>query len=565
MKKNYLTILFICAILISNAQEEEYLWAVQMGDTGDAERSMSITTDASGNVYTTGTFNGTVDFDPGTGVHNLSNPGTIFIQKLDQDGNFLWAKQTQGGFGIGRSITTDANGNIYITGNYSGTVDFDPSTSIQNSTSVGNRQDIFIQKLDTDGNFLWAKQMGGLADGDIGYSITTDASGNVYTTGAFTRTVDFDPGVGEQNITSLGLSDIFIQKLDTDGNFLWAKQIGGAGSQIATSNATDSNGNIYTTGSFNSTVDFDPSAGVQSFTAQGTDIFIQKLSGNGSFIWAKHIKGEGLKSVNDLTIDRNGNIYTTGDFWNTVDFDPGPGVVNLTPIGNSDIFIQKLNSEGNFLWAKHMGSVGFFNKGRSITTDNDADIYTTGDFWNTVDFDPGSGIQNLTSAAFSQDIFIQKLDPNGNFIWAKKMGGIRIDRCLSITSDTRGNIFTTGTFERTVDFDPDEGIQNFTSNGNRDIFIQKLGQNTTLGVSENGPDPKYYFYPNPTSGQFNVSFESVLTEIKLDIIDVHGRIIDSYIYQNTKNLNLDFNYNAGIYFIKIETPKGKITTSFIKK
>ncbi|HOZ31121.1 MAG TPA: SBBP repeat-containing protein, partial [Bacteroidales bacterium] len=137
-----------------------------------------------------------------------------------------WANAMGGtDYDSGNSISTDALGNIYITGSFSGTADFDPSASTYNLTSAGSG-DIFIQKLDASGNFVWAKVMGETYD-DIGYSISTDASGNSYITGYFFETVDFDPSEGTYNLISVGARDIFIQKLDASGNFVWAKAMGG--------------------------------------------------------------------------------------------------------------------------------------------------------------------------------------------------------------------------------------------------------------------------------------------------------------------------------------------------
>ena len=113
-----------------------------------------------------------------------------------------------------------------------------------------------------------------------------------------------------------------------------------------------------------------------------------------------------------------------------------------------------------------------------------------------------------------QIIFIQELDPDGNFLWAKQMGGSGIDKGLSITTDTSGNIYTMGSFEKTVDFDPGAGVQNFTCAGNKDIFIQKLSQNTTLELSENELDSKFYFCPNPTNNQLEIKSKSKLINFR---------------------------------------------------
>jgi len=141
--------------------------------------------------------------------------------------------------------------------------------------------------------------------------------------------------------------------------------------------------------------------------------------------WAKQMGSSDSNYSTAITVDNMGNVYTTGTFQGTIDFDPGPGVFNLTSIdvyNGGDIFIQKLDASGNFIWAKKMGGVAW-DKSNSIAVDNFGNVYTTGAFIATVDFDPGPGTLNLVSVSFD-DIFIQKLDASGNLLWVKQMGGV---------------------------------------------------------------------------------------------------------------------------------------------
>ena len=242
----------------------------------------------------------------------------------------------------------------------------------------------------------------------------------------------------------------------------------------------DSTGNVYTTGNFTGTADFDPGIGVFNFTsAGGDDIFISKLDSNGSFVWAKQMGGMDEDLTLDLNVDSIGNVYTTGSFSGIADFDPGVGVFNLTSAEDGDIFISKLDSSGSFVWAKQMG--GTFGGGRAngISVDSAGSIYTTGGFGGTVDFDPGVGVFNLTSAG-GADIFISKLDSSGSFVWAKQMGGTSTDVAYDISVDSAGNILTTGNFNGAVDFNPGVGVFNLTSARSADIFISKLDSSGTF-------------------------------------------------------------------------------------
>ncbi|HJP25320.1 MAG TPA: SBBP repeat-containing protein, partial [Acidimicrobiales bacterium] len=261
--------------------------------------------------------------------------------------------------------------------------------------------------------------------GDEVYSVAVDSSGNVYTTGYFNGTVDFDPGPGTANLTAKNIShsDAFVSKLDSSGNYVWAKSFGGIGKDYGYSVAVDSSGNVYITGRFeghaneNHIVDLDPGSGTTNVTHNGNgDVFVSKLDSSGDLVWAKSFGGSGTDYGHSVAVDSSGNVYTTGYFNDTVDFDPGAGTTNLTSNGSSDVFVSKLDSSGNYVWAKNLGGTGL-DYGYSVAVDSSGNVYTTGGFRGTVDFDPGSGTANLT--AVGTEAFVSKLDSSGNYVWAK--------------------------------------------------------------------------------------------------------------------------------------------------
>jgi hypothetical protein len=453
------------------------------GALGTQPRSV---VDKAGNVYTTGTFSGTVDFDPGAGTTNLiSAPysSDIFVSKLDVNGNFIWVQSLSGSSNEQvTGISVDGNGNVYTTGTFSGTVDFDPGAGTTNLTSTGN-QDLFFSKLDADGNFVWAKSLDGSSGNAVATDISVDGSGNVYTTGYFGGTADFDPRAGTTNLISAGGTDIFISKLDADGNFVWAKRLGGSSNDEATGISIDGSGNVYTTGYFTGTADFDPGAGTTNLTSAGSpNIFISKLDAGGNFVWAKSLGGSSSSAATGISVDNSDNVYTTGTFTGTTDFDPGAGTANLTSApGLGEIFVSKLDASGNFVWAKSLGGSSS-NRANSISVDGSGNVYTTGYFYVTGDFDPGAGTTNLISAG-GTDIFISKLDADGNFVWAKRLGGSSNDEATGISIDGSGNVYTTGFFQGTVDFDPGAGIFNLATGGSPNIFLSKLSQVLTPRIS----------------------------------------------------------------------------------
>ena len=372
-------------------------------------------------------------------------------------------------------VATDVSGNVYTVGSFKNTVDFNPGAGVYNLTSNGSN-DIYIQKLDASGNFIWAKNIGA-AGNDAALAIDIDLNGNLLITGHFAHTVDFDPGVGVSNLTYNGTVDIFILKLDANGAFIWAKAIGANLHEVANTISTDQSGSVYLSGFYLNTVDFDPGVGTSNLTSNGgEDIFILKLDVNGNYVWAKSIGGTGNDEGNSIVADQSGNILVTGYFSNTADFDVGAGIFNMTSAGGRDIFVLKLDLNGNYNWARRMGSTGN-DSGNAITVDVFGDVYTTGYFSGTVDFDPNAGTYNLTSNNGSADIFIQKLTIKSTFKAVQSMGGTGDDQGISISTNAVGDVYTTGSFENTVDFNPYQGVHYLTSNGLNDIFVQKMNKN----------------------------------------------------------------------------------------
>ena len=342
-----------------------------------------------------------------------ANDDDIFVLALTRSGNLAWVKGL-GGIDHENAwdITSDASGNVYVTGQFGGTADFDPGPGTANLTSAGN-MDIFVCKLDSAGSFVWAKAMGGVQREEGGSGIAVDGSGNVYTTGSFIGTADFDPGPGVANLTSAGGTgssarrEIYVSKLDAAGNYVWAKAMGGTFSDEGASIAVDPSGNVYTTGYFDSAADFDPGPNVTTLTGIRESIFVSKLDSAGNFVWAKAMDGNSGSSGMDIAVDESGNVFTTGYFFATVDLDPGVGTAFHTSAGHRDIFVSKLSSAGIFAWAHSMGS-DTADEGTSITVDASGKVYTTGFYAETVDFNPEYPGANITSAG-GDDIFVVKL------------------------------------------------------------------------------------------------------------------------------------------------------------
>lgn len=443
----------------------------------------AITTDASGNVYIAGTFQGTVDFDPGAGINALTahadpNNPDAFIQKLDAAGNFVWVKTFEA---YPAAITTDISGNIFVTGGFHDTTDFDPGSGLALQVSTGGN-DIFVQKLDASGNFLWIRTFGDSLADDYSRAITADILGNVFVTGNFTGTVDFDPGAGVDVHTSNGFADIYIQKMDASGAFQWAKTFGESNTDYGYSLTTDAAGNVYATGLFLNTIDLDPGAGVENHTSNGSyDVYVVKLNISGDLLWAKTFGGVADDEGFGITITPSNTVYVMGAFSETVDFDPNVGVNNQTSNGMHDVFILELSTSGNLVWVKTFGGAGE-DYAVSLATDASGYVYTTGYFNSIVDFNPGSGTDNHNYT--DGDVFVQKLDATGNYVWTKTFGagsGHATSHAIATFATT---VYVTGYFTLTVDFEPGAGIDNHVSAGDSDAFIwQSACTNSTATLN----------------------------------------------------------------------------------
>jgi hypothetical protein len=440
--RNYFFFIFI---FISNyVSSQFYQWADGFdGNTCTISSTIDFDTDNLGNTYLVGSFTGTVDFDPGVGVQNKSalNSNDAFICKLDSNGNFLWVYQ----FGLSASgynevfngIEVDANGNLIIIGsNNAGNMDFDPSPF----TYYTNQMGPFLLKLNSNGGFLWAKTLESVIRPN---QVVCDLNSNIILTGTtigYTGgIIDWDPGTGVQSQSWASGYNDFILKLNSTGNFIWVRCVKAPSNStyesygIATT--VDTIGNLYTTGYYYgslSNCQLDPQVNFGYFSLnantfplsaalnnQGcTDVFIAKYNSSGTPMWLKGIQGVSEDMPNEIKVNKLGNVIVAGNFKSTIDLIPGTAQNYQTANGNSDFFYVALNNNGGYLWGKTIGgSLG--EATQDFDVDNNNVIYIHGAFVGTVDFDPGSGVQNLTASSSSNSIsssFTLKLNSGGSFI-----------------------------------------------------------------------------------------------------------------------------------------------------
>lgn len=367
----------------------EILWSRSFGDA-QYQQAQRVTLDAAGNIFVTGYFKGTVDFGDGPLVSEGNRDA--FLVKLDRFGGHVWSKRFgDAGEQYGRGVAADADGNIYLSGSTTGTVDFGNGPL----TSAG-WEDIFVVKFDRDGFPLWSKLFGDATTQDC-WDLVTDSKGNLVLTGFIQGVVDFGNGIVE---VATGQPDALLIKFDPSGETLWSKTAPGDGLQYGQSVSIDVDDNIIMTGAFNNEINID---GTVLRSAGQSDIFVAKFSPSGLLDWGKRFGDEGEQFSVIGSTDREKNILLTGTFEGTMNFGGGA----LPSQGFFDVFLAKLDPLGGYLWGRSFGDAEY-QEGVGIVADAIGNVHLLGTFGGTMSF----GESSITaSGPVSLDVFIGTLSP----------------------------------------------------------------------------------------------------------------------------------------------------------
>ncbi len=317
----------------------------------------------------------------------------------------------------------------------------------------------------------WARQAGGIGR-DRARGVAVDSAGNSYVTGHFKDDVQF----GSVSLVHVHRRDAFLAKYDPNGNVVWALSFGGEDDDYGMGVAVDSADNVYVTGYFENTMQFDGTV----LTAVGnTDVFVAKLSSGGSSIWSQRFGVSGFSQALSIDVAGNGDIYFTGNFSNQISF----GGTTLTVNGNSEIFVAKLNTNGQPQWAQGAGGSATSDSeaGYGIAAVPGGGAVVTGQFSETGIF----GSLSVENTNHNPDIFVVKYSSNGTAEWVRAAGAESYDRGSAIAADASGNVYATGWFERDADFD---GIV-VSSAGHTDIFLAKYSPSGIIQWVKQGSAP----------------------------------------------------------------------------
>jgi len=518
MKLIYPLIFLLIFKVQVNAQNFE--WSKLLGSRAGGQ-GLDIAVDALGNVYSVGSFGvlpsiwvngGPADFNPGPGVFNFNVSGA-YISKLDNQGNFVWAKNLpvtiSNSIQVGSTrldrIEVDNFGDIVVTGFCSGNADLDPGLGVYTLPEAGPFMEIgsvFVAKYTAGGNFVWAKVFpGNELNGSV---IKIDSQNNILIGITYSGTIDANPGTDTLSYTAGGLVNALVVKLNSNGNLIWDKNI--YGNQIFLSSLTcDTDDRIYLVGVFGFAY-FNGQLLPPSISSNQFDGYILKLASNGNFEWLKTIAGTKYDLVTDVTSDGDGNIYCTGAFQDTARFgDANDSLVILASgtgqgfnSSNNDGFTAKLDSTGHFQWVKSFGNADstFGMGGRKIRVDSIGNVYTLASIKGNVLFN--RSYENVAVNAVGEySLALIKHNKNGEVIRVQKADGDKFVLGNGLALDNSGNIFFTGIINVVNDFfnlvgtggiDMDPGIDTALAigagNGVDGIFITKWSQcNTDTSIS----------------------------------------------------------------------------------
>lgn len=551
--KQLRSIIFIVGIFLCyQSIAQSNAWILSFGSIAK-DGSTAITEDQSGNIITSGIIKDSASFTWRGTTYNLYPwRGDCFITKQTAAGQLIWLRHIGGTGSIQvKGVATDAQDNFYITGLFTGTADFNPTSNNFDLISTDPQGDIFVAKYDDWGNFIWAKGVGGPGV-DYGSSIIIGRDSNVFIAGSFEGSADFDPGSGIQQIIGNSVQDVFVLKLGLSGNFKSVYPFGGVGPDFCTDLKMDNQGHLLVSGSFGSQVDFNPTSATDTLTSSGLlDAFILKLDSNLSFNWVKKIGGNGVDEILAVEVDGTGKIYLVGAFEGSCDFDPGLGVSQLTA-NNTDGFVLQLSSTGNYSWVNKIGGVGD-DQVVDIAIDNLYKVYVTGFFRDTVDFDPDTSVSFNLVAQGNYDHYVYQLDTVGSFVWVQQISGNSKSTSNCIFVDQQNNLYTAGSFEGTVDFDPSSLVNNRTSIGQSDIFIQRHNPSLLVGFHElmEENDASVKVYPNPSRARIRVDFEKVHKTVEMKIYDQQGRLSQERNYKNVQFIDTVVEGQMGVYFVEL--------------
>lgn len=551
MRKYLIVMLHTILSGMLNAQELE--WIVSAGGL-KSDKATTIAVDAEGNSFITGYYNEQAQFGPHDTGFSFSSSKEAFVAKIDPDGNFLWVRNGLNYYDDrGLGLCLDPEGNVYVTGTCWGGLQWG-SLNVYNSTSYTDQ--IFVVKLDTDGNEIWMKNAGTDNPGfhysdDHGQDIISDSQGNLFVTGFLSNNTSGtqDAIFDAINITLDAADSVaFLAKLTNDGVWQWVEIFDGIHGYRDNAVGVDDDDNVYVVGGFAGTSTF----GTETITSvyDSEDIYVVKYSNDGVFQYVRTVGDSLADRADGITYGYDGHMYLTGEFRGEVYF----GTDDLNNYGSpedKDIFVSKMSKDGDWIWATKAGSTKGGDRGIGICANEEGNIYVVGQYRGDAQF----GDHQTYMGEDSTQMYVALINQEGKWQWVLDGGGPMHDRFASVACDKNCNIYFTGYYKNNMQFD----TFSLTSNGGNDMVIGKMS-NVCQGEEEQEPDISYtptnVFSPNDDGVNDILTFGNLEgAEGELIILNRWGNVV----YQST-NISQGWNgqlsngekASDGVYFYKLK-------------
>lgn len=539
----------IAAAAPAIAAAPTHVWSHAYGDAG-SQTARALAVDPFGNIVMVGEFASIVDF--GNGPLTSAGGEDVFLTRFSPDGS-ITASHRFGDAGTPQravDVAVDRSSNIFVTGYFTGSLDLGGGAL----AGVGSN-DVYVARFDASTNHVWSQRYGD-ADGQYASGIAVDQASNVYVCGYFSGSIDFGGGP----LLSGGFDDAFLVKLDGAGAHVWSKRFGNNTAQQATGVAVDPSGNVFVVGHFAGSIDL---GGGVLVSAGNLDVFVAKFSPAGSQLWSKRFGSTQGQTPRAVATDEHGNVYIAGAFKTSIDF--GGGV--LTSAGSDDIFLAKLDADGNHLWSKRFGSSADAQVAQSVTVDASERVTIGGCFRGTVNF--GTGM--LISPGTLEDAFVAGFNASGVALFSARYGDAEAQFVDDVAAEPFGDVLLAGHFASTVDF----GGGALASAGTEDAFLARLVTWTLVDV----PPPVFSAtalraYPNP----FNPSTTLDATiprsgRITLSVHDATGRRV-AVLFDGPHDAgaitvrwsgitDAGSPATSGVYFARLEFPGGTVTRKLV--
>lgn len=588
-------IFFIYFLLINGyTYSQTTVWARATGGPDSGDFGTNIVIDSNGNTYTCGNFRDITNFDPGnTNITETAMPnGDIYIQKLSSSGSLIWVKVFKNQISNEAPfIALDSNNNIYITSQFTGSIDLNPGIETDTHNVLVPYPSAFLVKLNTNGEYIWGKhfELGPTTNSGIETTaIEIDKQNNILLAGEFQKTIDFNMGTPVLISTATGRNN-FILKLNNDGDYIWNKIFiaNVYGSFRIKDIDTDSQNNIVLAGATYGQVFLNPPSNNYVISdANYPDLAIVKINSNGDFIWGKVAQGttigtsNSIEEPNSISIDTNDNIYLSGNFNNQINLEPSNTNFILNsgnnPLGQLTPFFAKMNSAGNIIWAKKMDggySYQFYNrKANSISTNNSNKTFVSMNYLGTFNYTINGNSESSSTyysptTGMSWGFSLAEIDPeNGNYINMKHFINENNNYCFGINAKNN-SVYFTGAFSNTLNFGNGVNITTSPSSttGHSDAFAAQILY-STLGIpSYDNLNNNIKLFPNPVNNKLNINSNNLIIK-NITITDLTGKEIEinSYFLNENTNFIDTSKLQTGYYILTIHAFEGTFFKKFIK-